>query len=99
MIQNGRMVEFLGESKELFPIEVVALAEDMPAVLILHGREDSIVPVVGSERFVEALTKRLPASAVKLDVRPGNHGFDEDATMEEQWLQEDGEFITKYWLA
>ena len=99
MIQNGRMVEFLGESRELFPIEIVALAEEMPAVLILHGREDSIVPVVGSERFVEALKKRLPASAVKVDVRPGNHGFDEDATMEEQWLKEDVEFITKYWLA
>ena len=99
MIQNGRMIEFLGESKELFPIEMVALAEDMPAVLILHGREDSIVPAVGSERFVEALKKKLPASAVKLDLRPGGHGFDGDATMEEQWLKEDVEFITKYWLA
>ena len=99
MIQNGRMVEFLGESKELFPIEMVALAEDMPAVLILHGREDSIVPAVGSERFVEALKKKLPTSAVKLDVRPGGHGFDGDATVEEQWLKEDVEFISKYWLA
>ena len=99
MIQNGRMVEFLGESKELFPIEMVALAEDMPAVLILHGKEDSIVPAIGSERFVEALKKKLPASAVKLDVRPGGHGFDGDATTEEQWLKEDVDFITKYWLA
>ena len=99
MLQNGRMVEFLGESKELFPIEMVAMAEDMPAVLIVHGKEDSVVPVVGSERFVEALKERLPASAVKLDVRPGDHGFDGDATLEEQWLKEDVEFITKYWLA
>ena len=99
MFQNGRMVEFLGDSKELFPLEMVALAEDMSAVLILHGREDSIVPVVGSERFVGALKKKLPASAVKLDVRPGGHGFDGDATIEEHWLKEDAEFITKYWLA
>lgn len=99
MFQNGRIVEFLGESKELFPVEMVALAEDMPPVLILHGKEDSIVPVVGSERFVEALKKKLPASAVKLDVRPGGHGFDGDAKIEEQWLKEDEEFITKYWLA
>lgn len=79
----------------MFPVEMVALAESMPAVLILHGSEDSVVPVAGSERFVEALKKKkLPGSAVRLDVRPGEHGFDADATMEEHWLKEDVEFIT-----
>ena len=99
MLQNGRVVEFLGRSKELFPVEMVALAEHMPAVLIVHGSEDSVVPVAGSERFVEALKKKLPDSAVRLDVRPGDHGFDGDATLEEKWLKEDVEFITGYWLA
>ena len=99
MVQNGRVVEFLGESKELFPAEMVALVESMPAVLIVHGREDPVVPVVGSERFVEALKKKLPRSAVRLDIRPGAHGFDGDATMEEKWLKEDVKFITEYWLA
>lgn len=98
MVQNGRVLEFLGESKELFPVEMVALAENMPAVLIVHGKDDSVVPVVGSERFVEALKKKLPGSAVRLDVRPGGHGFDGDATMEEKWLKEDVDFITGYWL-
>ena len=98
MVQNGRVVEFLGESKELFPVEMVALAETMPAVLIVHGKEDSAVPVVGSERFVEALRKKLPGSAVRLDVRPGGHGFDGDATMDDKWLKEDVDFITGYWL-
>ena len=99
MVQNGRVVEFLGESKELFPIEMVATVDNMPAVLIVHGREDSAVPVIGSERFVEALKKKLPESAVKLDIRPGEHGFDGDTTLEEQWLKEDVDFITGYWLA
>lgn len=99
MVQNGRMVEFLGEGKELFPVEMVALAEHMPAVLTVHGSEDSAVPVAGSERFAEALKKKLPQSAVRLDARPGDHGFDGDATMEEKWLKEDVEFITGYWLA
>ena len=99
MVQNGRVVEFLGESKELFPIEMVALVENMPAVLIVHGKDDSAVPVAGSERFVEALKKKLPESAVRLDVRPGEHGFDGDATMEQKWLKEDVDFITGYWLA
>ncbi|CAF9940454.1 hypothetical protein IMSHALPRED_002032 [Imshaugia aleurites] len=99
MVQNGRFLEFLGESKDLFPVEIVASAEHMPAVLIVHGREDSAVPAVGSERFVEALKKKLPGSPVRLDVRSGDHGFDGDATTEEKWLKEDVDFITGYWLA
>ena len=99
MVQNGRLVEFLGESKDLFPVEMVSLAEHMPAVLILHGREDSVVPVAGSERFVKALKKKLPGSAVRLDVRSGDHGFDGEATMEEKWLKDDVDFITGHWLA
>lgn len=98
MVQNGRVLEFLGTGEELFPVELVAHAESMPAVLILHGHEDSVVPVAGSLRFVEALKKKLPESAVKLDVRPGDHGFDGDAKLEEQWLSEDVEFICKHWL-
>lgn len=99
IIQNGRMLEFLGDRKELFPIEMVALAEHMPAVLIVHGKEDSAVPVGGSERFVNALKKKkLPGSAVRLDVRPGDHGFDGDATLKDEWLKEDANFITGHWL-
>ena len=93
------MGEFLGEAKELFPVEMVALVDSMPAVLIVHGSEDTAVPVAGSERFVETLKRRLPESAVRLDVRPGDHGFDGDATMKEEWLKEDVDFITRYWLA
>lgn len=99
MVQNGRVLEFLGESKELFPVEMVSLVEKMPAILIVHGKDDSVIPVVGSERFVEALKKKLPGTAVRLNVRPGGHGFDGDATMEEKWLKEDVDFVTGYWLA
>lgn len=99
MVQNGRVVEFLEESKELFPVEMVALAEHMLAVMIFHGSEYSLVPVSGRKRFVEALKKKLPGSAIRLDVRPGEHGIDGDATLEEKRLKEDVEFITKHWLA
>ena len=98
MVRNGRLLEFFGESKELFPVEMVALAEHMPPTLILHGNEDSAVPGSGSERFVEALKKKLPKSAIRLDVRPGDHGFEGDVTLKEEWLKEDVEFITEHWL-
>lgn len=96
MVRNGRLLEFLGESKELLPLEMVA--EHIPATLILHGNEDSAVPVSGSERFVEVVKKKLPGSAIRLHVRPGDHGFDGDVTLKEEWLKEDVEFITEHWL-
>ncbi|KAF6236843.1 hypothetical protein HO173_005134 [Letharia columbiana] len=98
MVQNGRMVEFPGESKELFPVEMVALMETFPPVIIVHESEDSVTPVAGSVRFVEALKKKFPGSGIRLDVRPEDHGFDGDATMVEKWLKEDVDFITGYWL-
>ena len=98
MVRNGRLLEFLGQDRELFPLGMVALAKHMPPVLIVHGNEDSAVPVSGSERFVKALKKKLPGSAIRLDVRPGDHGFDGDWTLKDEWLKEDVEFITEHWL-
>ena len=98
MVRNGRLLEFLGESKELYPVDRVALAKHMPAALILHGNDDSAVPVSGSERFVKALKKKLPGSAIRLNLRPGDHGFDGGWTLKEEWLKEDVEFITEHWL-
>ena len=89
MMQNGRVREFLVEAKEVFPVEMIEVVDSMPAVLIVHGSEDSVVPVAGSKRFVKALKRRLPGCAVRLNVRPGDHGFDGDVTMEEEWLKND----------
>lgn len=99
IVQNGRLVEFLGSDKALFPVEVVGKVDSMPPLLILHGKEDSAVPVVGSERFVEAFKKKHPSTPVKLSLHTGAHGFDDGATLETEWLKEDVDFITKYWLA
>ena len=41
----------------------------------------------------------MPGGKVRLDVRVGVHGFDGHVTMEEDWLKENVEFITGYWLA
>ena len=95
---NMRVIVFLGVAKELFPVEMVALVDSMPAVLIVHGREDTVVLVVGSKRFVEALRRMLPGSEARLDVRGWDHGFDGEAGMEEGLLREDVEFIAGYWL-
>ena len=74
---------FPWESKEMFSIEIVALVKTFPPVMIVQESEDSVTPVIGSVRFVEALKKKLPGSGIRLDVRPGGYGFDGDARMEE----------------
>lgn len=56
------------------------------------------MPVAGSERFVEALKKKLPGNSVRLDVRLGDHGFYSGATIQEKWLKEDVEYPSGYWL-
>lgn len=99
IIQNGRLIEFLGSDEALLPVEVVCKVDSMPPLLILHGKEDAAVPVVGSERFVEAFKKKHPSTPVKLSLHSGDHGFDGEATLETEWLKEDVDFITKYWLA
>ena len=45
MVQNGRMVELPRESRELFPVEMVALVETFLAVIIVHESEDSVTGV------------------------------------------------------
>ena len=47
MVQNGRVVEFLGDGKEVFPVELMEVVDRMPAVLIAHGSEDTVVLVAG----------------------------------------------------
>ncbi|MCJ1403211.1 hypothetical protein MMC11_006434 [Xylographa trunciseda] len=99
MVQNGRVLEFLGSDETLLPVEMVGKVDSMPPVLILHGKDDSAVPVEGSERFVRAFKKKHPSTPVRLDVQPGDHGFDSEATLDTPWLKEDVKFIMEHWLA
>ena len=65
----------------------------------INGKEDSVVPVTGSHLFVEAVRKSHPNVLVKLvHIQLGDYGFDEEATLDSAWLEEDVEFVTRYWL-
>ena len=98
IVQNGRMLEFLGDDPGLFPIEAVEKVGWFPPILILHGIEDTAVPTVGSKRFVEALKKSCPRTPVRLTLRPGDHGFDEGVTLETEWFKPDVRFVVEHWL-
>ena len=99
MVQNGRYLEFLGSDESLFPIELIAKVDQMPPMLVTHGREDSAVPVEESERLVELYRKKHPNTPVRLNIQSGDHGFDGEATLETEWLKKDMAFIVEHWLA
>ena len=98
MVRNGRVFEFWGSEEVLFPLEMVGRVESMPPTLIVHGREDSVVPLEGSIHFVAALKQRHPSTPVTLVLRPGDHGFDMEATLQTGWLVEHVDFMVRHWL-
>ena len=62
-------------------------------IAMLHGRQDSVVPLGDVEKFAERAEEVLKAQAgehgnVTLTVREGEHGFDSGVRLEEDWLQE-----------
>ncbi|KAF2090553.1 alpha/beta-hydrolase [Saccharata proteae CBS 121410] len=98
--QHGRFGELLGQDRRLYPMERL---EDMkgfkmPPMLIIHGSEDSAVPVEGSENFVKQCKELQPDTEVKLVVQKGDHGFDGVNTLEDEWLSNALGLVTKAWL-
>jgi acetyl esterase/lipase len=98
IIQQGRFSEFLGKEPILFPIERLSQVESVPPMFAFHGRDDSVIPVEGCEKFVEELRKTHPKTEVKLTIQSGEHGFDGEATIETAWLKEGLDFVTEHWL-
>jgi dipeptidyl aminopeptidase/acylaminoacyl peptidase len=71
----------------------------MPHVLILHGNEDSAVPVHGGIEWEAAAKKKFGEGKFMLHVEQGaEHGFEEGVPLETLWLQKDLEAITANWL-
>ncbi|KAE8147901.1 alpha/beta-hydrolase [Aspergillus avenaceus] len=103
--QNGRYLEVFGSAdRELFPMERI---EDLlsngekvrlPPMFILHGEQDSAVPVESSKKFVRFLREKLPQTTVMLYTQDGDHGFDAEATLETPWLQKRLDIISQVWL-
>jgi acetyl esterase/lipase len=74
-------------------------ADDMPYTLILHGQEDSGVPVEDNVEWVAAARKKFGEGKIMLHVEPGaEHGFDTAVPLETAWLQEALKPMTAHWL-
>jgi acetyl esterase/lipase len=102
MVQQGLYPKLMGQEKILYPYERIEEVKkgDLPPTFICHGRDDSAVPVDGSERWVEKVNARFGQGAVELVIQPGEHGFDgdESITLDTPWLRDGLARITKAWL-
>lgn len=107
VVQNGRLLELLGEDPSLFPLgRLVTLGSSprsrqqslLPPLCIFHGAQDSAVPMKGTLKFVETLRRVDPTAKLKIVIRPGDHGFDAFATPDDAWLSDALTFATKEWL-
>jgi acetyl esterase/lipase len=103
MVQQGRWTEFLGEGEELFPMKIVEEmgkeeAARVPFMFLFHGVDDSAVPVQGSEKFVERVREKLGEGRVIFYAEPGEHGFDAEVGVEERWMRDGLERVTREWL-
>ena len=71
-------------------------------IAIIHGRQDSVVPLGESEGFVERareVFKGVPGGdRIVFAVRDGEHGFDANARYEESWLQDTFREAVGTWL-
>ncbi|KAJ9615822.1 hypothetical protein H2200_001899 [Cladophialophora chaetospira] len=102
IVQQGLYKKFLGDDKILDPFQRVddVDAKDMPPILIIHGKEDTAVPVEGSEKWVEKVKGKFGNEKVELILRPGDHGFDNEPsiTLEAPWLKDGLVTATEAWL-
>ena len=98
-MQQGAFGKLFGGDSSLYPIEMLDQVNELPPTWILHGKEDNVVPVAGTQNYVDKLKEKLPDTKVHVSYRPGMHGFDNHpaATLEDDWVKEGLEFIGPYW--
>jgi acetyl esterase/lipase len=99
LVQQTRTREFYGEDDRLYPMKVLEKAETMPYTLIIHGEDDTAIPVGTVIAFARAVRGRFGEGKVDLRIMPGaEHGFDTSATFDVPWLKEGLSKVTELWL-
>lgn len=99
-VQHGRFPEMLfSHDSSLYPVETLESAQAyFPPLFIYHGLNDSAVEVEGTRKFVEKCKQVLPEGKVLVKLEPGEHGFDGMVELDEPWMKEGLDFVTKAWL-
>lgn len=96
----GRWAEFFGEGDYLWPLTRLESAEYFVPTYIIHGKDDTNVPVEWSHEFVEKARKKFPEGKFEIVTPPGDHGFDTEIYEEdEEWLGEIMDKVRADWLS
>ena len=74
-----------------------ARTEQIPFMFVYHGRQDTGVPVEGTELFEKRLKELHPDAAARFVCQDGPHGFDSTATLSDVWLMEGLADVERYW--
>jgi len=99
VVQRGKFPQLMGPEDEVYPFRLIEKgAKIRPQYLVLHGSEDSAVPVEHSVRWMELVKMNQGAENVALIVRPGEHGFESTATIEDEWLKPELTKIVNAWV-
>lgn len=71
-------------------------------LVVLHGKQDGLVPLNLSERFVDTARENLKGrqglDRLVLSVQDGEHGFDNGVTLDCAWLQDALRTAVEVWL-
>lgn len=101
LVQHGLFGDFFPtHQRGLFPVLRLEDGARFPrgGVLIWHGKEDSVVPVDGSLKLQEAVSKLDPDLNFRLVIREGEHGFDHAANVDDEWAAEALNGCVTSWL-
>ena len=102
MVQHGSFPRHLDNSnKKGLILDRLEGGERFPrgGVFVLHGTEDSLVPVEQSRKLAEKVNEVDADANFNLVERPGDHGFDGETKLDEEWLQDGLKPIVDAWLA
>lgn len=97
LIQEGRFLNFFGNDPRLFPLKRLAAGAELPPLFIIHGADDTIVPVDGSRSFVKVLLEKNPEAKVVLTIEPGEHGVSIPFRVQHPWLAEGLKLVADAW--
>lgn len=97
--QTETIHKYYGTAEKHDIWKLLEKADDTPYMLILHGQEDTAVPIEDNVDWVAAARKKFGEGKIKLHIEPGaEHGFDSAVPLETAWLQEALKPITAHWL-
>jgi pimeloyl-ACP methyl ester carboxylesterase len=97
---HERWGERFGTAKHLMPDTAIEDAKFFVPTYIIHGKDDTVVPVKWTHAFVDKAQKIFPDTLFKLVTPPGDHGFDIGMYEEdEEWLVELLKKVEGDWLA